>query len=121
MAKSNAQLNKKLREDFLVELTKWLEEKGEQVLTIKSNEICFPCVDEADNEKFIKIAVSVPQGERGGELFDGYSVADDYKFNCEEKAKKAEERAKEKAKKIERDKLQREKNAELKAKREQGA
>lgn len=118
MASNKKMLDDKLREVYLEMLSAILTEKGEEVLRTNSNEICLPCVDEENNDKFIVITVKVPTGSRDGDLYDGYEMAEDYKMKLKNKAEKAEERAKEKAKKMARDKKQREQAAAIHAKKE---
>ena len=45
----------------------------------------------------------MPTGERGGDPYDGYSMAEDFALKCKAKEEKAKEKAAEKQKKIERD------------------
>ena len=99
MAVSNKALNDALREKYLELISKTMTEVGEEVLRVGSNEICFPCVDSAGNDKYIILTVKVPIGSRDGEAYDGYSMAEDYKMNLEKKAAKAAEKEAEAAKK----------------------
>lgn len=108
MANSNKALDDKLRETYLKELMILMEKRGEDILRTGTNEFCFPCKDEEDNEKFIQIIVKVPIGSRDGELFDGYSLAESYKIKQKNKAIKRKESEERKKKKIERDKRLRE-------------
>lgn len=78
------------------------------VLRTGSQEYAIPVVNDDHEEGYIVISFKVPKGTRDGEPYDGYEVAKDYQFKCEEKERKALERAKEKRKKIERDKKMRE-------------
>ena len=111
MAVSNKILNDKLREVYLQIVTDCLAEKDEQVLRTGSNEIALPCLDSEGNEKFVVITVKVPTGSREGDLYDGFSMAEDYEIKCRNKAEKAKENAEKKAKKIEKDKKLREQKA----------
>jgi len=84
-----------LKTKYLALIQEFLEEQDEEVLRVKSNEIAIPVVDDEGNERFIVMTVKVPTGERGGEAYDGYSMAEDYQMKQEEKAaKKAEKEAK---------------------------
>jgi hypothetical protein len=112
MAVSNKALNDKLREQYLELISKTMSEADEEVLRVGSNEICFPCLDEAGNEKFVIVTVKVPIGSRDGDAYDGYSMAEDYAIKCKNKAETAAKKEAEKAKKIERDKKKREKKVE---------
>ena len=114
--------DKKLREDlrdgFVKELIEALKGFGidkEDILLIKSNEIAIPKLDAEKNERYIKIAVSVPTGSRDGDAFDGYAEAEDYARKSAEKAEKAKKAAEAKAKKIAKDKAEREAKAKAKA------
>jgi hypothetical protein len=111
MAVSNKILNDKLREVYLQIVTDCLAEKDEQVLRTGSNEIALPCLDSEGNEKFVVITVKVPTGSRDGDVYDGFSMAEDYEIKCRNKAEKAKENAEKKAKKIEKDKKLREQKA----------
>lgn len=114
MAKSDMILRKNLRETILKDITEYLTNKGEEVLQIKSNEICFPCVDEKGGEWFARIKVEIPTGSREDkEPFDGYALAEDYRATTAEKDKKAKENAEKKQKKIKRDEEYRRKKAEI--------
>lgn len=107
-----------LREKYLEIISGALSTAGEEVLRVGSNEVALPCVDAEGNEKFVVLTVKVPTGSRDGDLYDGYSMAEDYELKLKEKEEKAAKAAEQKAKKMERDKKNREKQAELKAKRE---
>lgn len=123
MAKTNASLNNELRERYLTRLMEMLGSdepdgtKGEEVMQIGSNEMCFPVVDSDGNEKWIQIVVKVPTWgmHEEDEGDDGYARAEEYRLKQLEKKHKAEKNAKEKAAKIQRDK---ENYARKKAERE---
>ena len=116
MAKSKKQLHEGIRAKFMVMLTKFLEEQGEEVLRVKSNEIAIPTLDEEGNEEFLVLTFKVPTGSRDdGEAYDGYGVAEQYAESVADKAEKAKAEAEKKAKKIARDKAQREAKAKAKA------
>lgn len=112
MAISNKVLNDKLRERYIEIISNALIEKEEEVLRTGSNEIAFPCVDEAGNDKFIVLTVKVPIGSRDGDAYDGYSMAEDYAIKCKNKAETAKKKEEQKQKKIARDKKNREKKNE---------
>ena len=80
MATSNKKLNDELRNRYLEVLKTFFNESGEEVLITGTNEICLPCVDSEQNDKFIQIVVKVPTGSRDGDAFDGYSLAEDFKI-----------------------------------------
>lgn len=109
------QRDEELKLDFLTRVADFLgSDNGgeEEVLRVKSNEIAIPVVDSEGNERWMVLTFKVPTGERGGDGYDGYSMAEDYSMKQADKARKAEE----KAKKAEADKAKRE--AAKKAKEE---
>lgn len=105
-------LNNKLRSDWTKILVEILTERGEDVMLIKDNILCFPCVDDDGNDKWVRIPIEVPKGTKT-DPFDGYALHDDYEFSKAEKAKKAAEAAEKKAKKIAADKKYREEKAKI--------
>jgi len=115
MAKSKKQLHDELRARIMADIKSYLESKGEEVLTTNSNEYAIPCVDSEGNDEFAVITVKIPTGSRDGEAYDGYGEAQSYAMKTAEKAEKAKAAAEKKAKKIERDKTQREAKAKAKA------
>ena len=119
MAKSKKQLHEGIRTKFMAMLTKFLEEQGEEVLRVKSNEVAIPTLDEEGNEEFLVLTFKVPTGSRDdGEAYDGYGVAEQYAESVVAKEEKAKAEAEKKAKKIARDKAQREAKAKAKAEHE---
>ena len=83
------------------------------VLRTGSNEICLPIVNEEGEEGYLQIKFVLPKGARDGEAYDGYAEAENYKFKCEEKAKKKAEAERKKAEKIKKDADSRKAKAEL--------
>ena len=77
-------LDNLLRKDYKLVLQALLMKIGEEILDIASNAIAFPVIDKAGNEKFIKITISVPKGDRDGTPYDGYAEAADYQFKQEQ-------------------------------------
>ena len=99
MAKLNRrQLDEAIKLRFLEGVSEHLENCGEEVLRVKSNEIALPVVDDEGEERWLVLIFKVPTGERGGDGYDGYSMAEDYQMNLAKKATKAEENAKKAAK-----------------------
>lgn len=97
-------LRDKLKRYYIEELTKWLENAGEEILRTGSNEIAFPVTDEEGNEDFVVITVKIPVGaNKRTEPYDGYAMAEDYAIRQKEKAEKAKEKEKAKKEKIKRD------------------
>ena len=89
-----------IKTEFMERVKAFLENEGEDVLLVKSGTYSIPWVRD-EEEGYINVTFSIPTGQRGGEGYDGYSEAENYKFECEEKARKAEERkAKAEAKKV---------------------
>lgn len=85
-----------LKTDFLDRVVKFLssEEGGEEeVLRVKSNEIAVPVVDSDGNERWMVLTFKVPTGERGGDGYDGYSMAEDYQMKQTAKAEKEKAKA----------------------------
>ena len=112
MAKTAKVLNEEIKVRFLDGVSEHLTNAGEEVLRVGSNEIALPVLDSEDNEKWLVLTFKVPTGSRiDGEPYDGYSVAEDYKMKCDDKERKA----KEKAEKAAKDKAKREAKAKEKA------
>ena len=104
MAKlTRKQLDEEIKVRFLEGVKEHLENCGEEVLMVKSNEIALPVVDSEGEERWLVLTFKVPIGEREtGEPYDGYSMAEAYKMNLAKKAAKQAEKdakaAKDKAK-----------------------
>lgn len=114
---SKKTLHNALRAKYIERVSKFLADSGEEVLVTGSNEIALPCVDSEGNDEFIVLTFKIPTGSREGDIYDGYSMAEDFKMRTAEKAKKAKVAAEKKAKKIARDKQMREAKAKAKAER----
>ena len=110
--------NEKIRDSFIKDLMNFIESQDNEAIRIKNNEVAFPIVYENGDEAFIKIAVSIPSGSRDGDIFDAYSLAEEFQINEKKKAGIAKKKAEEKQKKIARDEKQREQNKLIKEKRE---
>lgn len=108
MAKlTRKQLDEEIKVRFLEGVSEHLENAGEEVLRVGSNELALPVVDSDGEERWLVITFKVPTGSREGDAYDGYSMKEDYEMKLAEKAAKAEE----KAKKAEKDKAKREAKA----------
>lgn len=123
MAKiTQKQRDELLKTDFLDRVVNFLssEDGGEEeVLRVKSNEIAIPVVDSEGNERWMVLTFKVPTGERGGDGYDGYSMAEDFQMKQEAKAeKKAEKEAKAEADRKKREAEKARKEAEKQAKAE---
>lgn len=101
---TKAQLETLLRNAYLDSISNFISESQEtDTLRVSASEIAIPCLDAEGNEKWVLVKVSIPRGTRNGEggydPYDGYSVAEDYQIEQEEKAqKKADAEAKKQAK-----------------------
>ena len=119
MAKSQKALNDEIKAVYFEKVWNFLEELGEEVIKVKSNEIAFPVVDSEGGEKSVVVVIKVPTGaNKGTEPYDPYAMGEEYELKEKAKKEKAEKVAKAKAEKIAKDKIRREKEKELKAKRE---
>ena len=114
MAKlTRKQLDEEIKVRFLEGVSEHLENVGEEVLRVGSNELALPVVDVDGNERWLVVTFKVPTGSRDGDAYDGYSMKEDYEMKLAEKAAKAEA----KAAKAEKDKAKREaKKAEAETK-----
>lgn len=114
MAKlTRKQLDEEIKVRFLEGVSEHLENAGEEVLRVGSNEIALPVVDTNGEERWLVVTFKVPTGSRDGDAYDGYSMKEDYEMKLADKAAKAEA----KAAKAEKDKAKREaKKAEAEAK-----
>lgn len=115
MAKlTRKQLDEEIKVRFLEGVSEHLENAGEEVLRVGSNEIALPVVDNNGEERWLVVTFKVPTGSRDGDAYDGYSMKEDYEMKLAEKAAKAEA----KAAKAEKDKAKREAAAKAKEKSE---
>lgn len=120
MKKTETISKEKLKEKYYKIIADALTANGEEVLQTGKADMCFPVVDDEGEERFVKVVVSIPIGANyGKEPFDGYEEHEAFLFKEEQNRLKAEKEAKEKAKKIERDKAYRAKKAEQEAKRKE--
>ena len=101
MAKlTRKQLDEEIKLRFLEGVKEHLENCGEEVLMVKSNEIALPVVDSEGEERWLVLTFKVPTGERKtGEAYDGHSMAEDYQMKLTEKEVKAKAKEAEAAKK----------------------
>ena len=101
---TKAQMETLIRNDFLALIAQAVSEQKEtDALPVSASEIAVPCLDAEGNETWALIKVSIPRGTRNGEggytPYDGYSAAEDYQIDQQEKAeKKAAAEAKKQAK-----------------------
>lgn len=111
MADNKKQYREAVRAKYMGEVGAFLLSRNEEVLQVGSNEFAIPVVREDGEEDYVVLTFKMPTGSRDGDGYDGYAMAQDYQFKLEEKAKKAAATAEAKAKKIARDKAQREAKA----------
>jgi hypothetical protein len=105
MAKlTRKQLDEEIKVRFLEGVSEHLSNVGEEVLRVGSNELALPVVDSEGEERWLVLTFKVPTGSRQGDVYDGYSMKQDYEMKLAKKAAKAEENAK----KAEKDKAKRE-------------
>lgn len=91
MAKTMKALNDEVRAQYLERVQSALS-ADDEVLVVGSNELAIPVVDSEGNEKWVVLTVKVPTGERGGDPYDGYAMAQDYQMRQAAKTEKAAER-----------------------------
>lgn len=96
-------------------LVKELLAASEDVMMVGTNQIAFPCVDSEGNDSWIEVTIKVPTGSRDGDIYDGYSLAEDYEMKTAAKAEKKKENDAKKAAKIARDEKMRADKAAAKA------
>ena len=80
---SKASLENQLRNKFLSFVSDTISQEMEtDVLVVGAGELAIPCLDDEGNEKFVKICISIPRGERDGKggyiPYDGYAVSEAY-------------------------------------------
>lgn len=108
MADNKKALREAIREEYMEAIKIFLEKEKDEVLQVASNEFAIPVVRADGEEDYIVITFKMPTGSRDGDGYDGYALAADYTFKCEEKRKKEEAKKAEKEKKVARDKKKRE-------------
>ena len=82
------------RESVIAKALELFATEYEDVMLIESNQFCFPLVGVNGTELYGRVTISIPTGAKG-ELFNGYELAKDYVFRCEEaEAKKKEKEEK---------------------------
>lgn len=112
MADNKKQFRESVRTRYMSKVKEFLESTQDDVLVVGSNEFAIPVVREDGEEDYVVLTFKMPTGSRDGDGYDGYAMAQDYAFKCEEKRKKAEAAAEAKAKKIAKDKAARAKKSE---------
>ena len=92
MAMNVREMDNALKVEYLEQVRAMLAEDGEDIQRVGSNEIAFPIVDAAGNEKWMVVKFTIPTGSRDGDAYDGYAMAEDYQMKLREKAEKKKER-----------------------------
>ena len=108
MADNKKALREAIREEYMDKIRQYLEFNKDDVLQVGSNEFAIPVVRGDGEEDYLVLTFKMPTGSRDGDGYDGYAMAQDYAFKCNEKRKKEETKKAEKEKKIARDKKKRE-------------
>jgi len=91
-----------VKANFMAQVKAFLEERGEEVLLVKSGTFSIPWAY-GEDEGYLNLTFSIPKGARDGEGYSGHEEAEN--FALEQRAKAAKKAAAEiaKAKKIARD------------------
>lgn len=110
MANSRTSLRATIKSQYMEKLIAFLADQEDVGIT-GTNEFNFPVVDSEGNEDFIVVKVSIPTGSRDGDAYDGYGARTDWELKQKQNAEKAEKKAAEKARKMERDAKARAKKA----------
>ena len=94
----------KIRNAFMAKVKALFESEGEEVLQVKSNTFSIPWTTDEGDEGYVNICFSIPTGARDDkEGYKGHDIAQNYAFECEQKAEKAKKAAEQKAKNIKAD------------------
>ena len=89
----------KRRSEFLKKLIAFIESEGDEAIQIKKNEVAFPIVFNNGDEAFMKVAVSIPAGSRDGDIFDAYSLHEEFEIN-EKKTRRQKDKKKRRKRKL---------------------
>lgn len=108
MADNKKVLREAIRAEYMDKIRQYLESVKDDVLQVGSNEFAIPVVRADGEEDYLVLTFKMPTGSRDGDGYDGYAMAQDYAFKCDEKRKKEEAKRIEKEKKMARDKKKRE-------------
>lgn len=82
--------NTKARNSFTEAIKAMLEQAKLAPVQVASHKVAFPFRNEAGNEFWAVVTVSIPKGSRDGEPYDGHAEAEDYVHRENEKIVKAE-------------------------------
>lgn len=97
-----------VKANFMAQVKAFLEEKGEEVLLVKSGTFSIPWAHEED-EGYINLTFSIPKGARDGEGYSGHDEAQNFELEQKNKLEEKAKREDAKQKKIARDTALREK------------
>ena len=92
---TKAQLETAIRNRFLSFIAQTISQEMEiDALPVSASELAIPCLDDEGNEKWALVKVSIPRGTRNGsggyDPYDGYTAAEDFAADLDEKAAKKE-------------------------------
>lgn len=91
------EMDNALKVEYLEQVRAMFTEAGEDVQRVGNNEIAFPIVDAAGNEKWMVVKFTIPTGSRDGDAYDGYAMAEDYQMKLRAKEDKKKEQARKSA------------------------
>ena len=97
-----------VKANFMAQIKAFLEEKGEEVLLVKSGTFYIPWAH-GEDEGYINLTFSIPKGARDGEGYSGYDEAQNFELEQKNKLEEKAKREAAKQKKIARDVAFREK------------
>ena len=105
---SKKALNEEIKARYYEAVAQVFTSQGLEALKVGSAEMAVPVLDANGDEEWLVITLKVPTGSRSGDAYDGYAMAEDYNLKQTAKAEKAKASAEAKARKIAKDKAQRE-------------
>jgi len=91
-----------VKANFMADFKAVLEEKGDEVLLVKSGTYSIPWVVDGE-EGYINVTFSIPKGARDGEGYDGHEEAQNFALEQSNKDAEKAKREEAKAKKIAKD------------------
>ena len=97
-----------VKTSFMAQIKAFLEEKGEEVLRVKSGTFSIPWVL-GEDEGYLNLTFSIPKGSRDGEGYDGHAEAQNFELEQKIKLEEKARREAAKARKIAKDAALREK------------
>lgn len=99
----DANLREKVLQIVIERLTSPMHDDLPELLRTGTGSIAIPVLDEEQFERYAKITIEIPTGERGGEPYNGHEEAEDFVRKQNLKVETAREREEAKAKKIAKD------------------